>query len=141
MQFQRAKDNLLRKIGFYTGYMETLYAVHSVEEAVKAGRRRFDHVMVARERLEAGQAARIERLVEACRKANIRVRQETREHLTQLNRDMAAAKIAIRSILQQVADRHGISARDVTYAMDGYADDLLGDLVYNLERELEQVTV
>ncbi len=64
--------------------METLYGVHSVEEALKAGRRRFDHVMVARERLEAGQAARIERLVEACRKANVRVRQESREHLTQL---------------------------------------------------------
>ena len=47
--------------------MEILYGVHSIEEAVKAGRRRFDHVMVARERLEAGQAARLERLVEpAC---------------------------------------------------------------------------
>jgi 23S rRNA (guanosine2251-2'-O)-methyltransferase len=64
--------------------MEILYGVHSVEEALKAGRRRFDHVLVARERLEAGQAARLERLVNACKKAHIRVRQEPREQLTQL---------------------------------------------------------
>jgi hypothetical protein len=69
--------------------------------------------------------------------AQVESRRDPREHLTQLNRDMAATKVAIRSILQQVADRHGISPRDVTYAMDGYADNLLGDLVYNLERELE----
>ncbi|WP_331458412.1 23S rRNA (guanosine(2251)-2'-O)-methyltransferase RlmB [Terracidiphilus gabretensis] len=80
MQFQRAKDNLLRKIAFYTGYMEILYGVHSVEEALKAGRRRFDHVIVARER----QDVRLERLVAACRQAGVRVRQESREQLTQV---------------------------------------------------------
>jgi 23S rRNA (guanosine2251-2'-O)-methyltransferase len=63
--------------------MDILYGVHSVEEALKAGRRGFDHILVARERLEAGQAARLEHLVEACRKAGIRVRQESRDHLTQ----------------------------------------------------------
>ena len=30
--------------------MQTLYGVHPVEEALKAGKRRFDHVLVARER-------------------------------------------------------------------------------------------
>lgn len=60
--------------------MEILYGVHSVEEALKAGKRRFDHVMVARER----QDARLERLVAACRSAGVRVRQESREQLTQL---------------------------------------------------------
>ena len=64
--------------------MEILYGVHSVEEALKAGRRRFDHVLVARERLEAGQAGRLERLVAACRQAGIRVRQESRDQLTQV---------------------------------------------------------
>ena len=59
--------------------MEILYGVHSVEEALKAGRRRFDHVLVARER----QDARLERLVAACRTAGVRVRQEAREQLTQ----------------------------------------------------------
>ena len=38
--------------------MEVLYGVHPVEEALKAGRRRFDHVLVARER----EDLRLERL-------------------------------------------------------------------------------
>jgi len=60
--------------------MEVLYGLHPVEEAVKAGRRRFDHVLVARERNDE----RLERLVTLCREAGLRVQQETREHLTQL---------------------------------------------------------
>jgi 23S rRNA (guanosine2251-2'-O)-methyltransferase len=60
--------------------MEVLYGVHPVEEAVKAGRRRFDHVLVARER----EDARLERLIALCREAGIRVRQESREQLTEL---------------------------------------------------------
>ncbi len=60
--------------------MEVLYGVHPVEEAVKAGRRRFDHVLVARERDDT----RLEKLVALCREAGIRVRTESREHLTQL---------------------------------------------------------
>jgi 23S rRNA (guanosine2251-2'-O)-methyltransferase len=60
--------------------MDVLYGVHSVEEALKAGRRRFDHVLAARERDDL----RLERLVAALREAGIRVRQESREQLTQL---------------------------------------------------------
>ena len=60
--------------------MEILYGVHPVEEALRAGRRRFDHVLVARER----QDARLEKLVAECRQAGVRVRSENREHLTQL---------------------------------------------------------
>jgi len=60
--------------------MEVLYGLHAVEEAVKAGRRRFDHVLVARERHDE----RLERLVALCREAGVRVRQESREELTQL---------------------------------------------------------
>jgi len=62
--------------------MEVLYGVHPVEEALKAGRRRFDHVLVARERLEQGPDVRLERLVAACRQSGVRVRQESREQLT-----------------------------------------------------------
>jgi 23S rRNA (guanosine2251-2'-O)-methyltransferase len=58
--------------------MEVLYGVHPVEEALKAGRRRFDHVLVARER----QDERLERLVNLCRQSGVRVRQESREQLT-----------------------------------------------------------
>jgi 23S rRNA (guanosine2251-2'-O)-methyltransferase len=60
--------------------MEVLYGLHPVEEAVKAGRRRFNEVLVARERHDE----RLERLVALCREAGLRVRQETREQLTQL---------------------------------------------------------
>jgi 23S rRNA (guanosine2251-2'-O)-methyltransferase len=58
--------------------MEVLYGLHPVEEALRAGRRRFDHVLVARERRDD----RLERLVSACREAGVRVRQEPREQLT-----------------------------------------------------------
>ena len=58
--------------------MEVLYGLHPVEEALKAGRRRFDHVLVARER----EDVRVERIVDLCRQAGVRVRQESREQLT-----------------------------------------------------------
>lgn len=58
--------------------MEVLYGVHSVEEALKAGKRRFDHVLVARERDDQ----RLEKLVNALRAAGIRVRQDSRDQLT-----------------------------------------------------------
>ncbi|SPE19047.1 23S rRNA (guanosine-2'-O-)-methyltransferase RlmB [Candidatus Sulfotelmatomonas gaucii] len=58
--------------------MEVLYGLHPVEEALKAGRRRFDHVLFARER----QDDRLQRLVAQCRQAGIRIRQEPREQLT-----------------------------------------------------------
>jgi 23S rRNA (guanosine2251-2'-O)-methyltransferase len=58
--------------------MEVLYGLHPVEEALRAGKRRFDHVMVARERNDD----RLNRIVAACREAGVRVRQESREALT-----------------------------------------------------------
>lgn len=58
--------------------MEVLYGLHPIEEALRAGRRRFDHVLVSNERHDA----RLERLVAECREAGVRVRQETREQLT-----------------------------------------------------------
>lgn len=60
--------------------MEVLYGVHPVAEALKAGRRRFDHVLVAAERHDD----RVSRLIAECRHAGVRVRPEPREHLTQV---------------------------------------------------------
>jgi 23S rRNA (guanosine2251-2'-O)-methyltransferase len=60
--------------------MDVLYGLHPVEEALRAGRRRFDHVLVARERHDE----RLERLVAACRAAGVRVQPEPREYLTQV---------------------------------------------------------
>jgi len=58
--------------------MEVLYGLHSVEEALRAGKRRFDHVIVARERRDV----RLDRLMVLCREAGVRVRQESRDQLT-----------------------------------------------------------
>jgi 23S rRNA (guanosine2251-2'-O)-methyltransferase len=62
--------------------MEVLYGLHPVSEALKAGRRRFDHVLVARERADDRGDSRIGRLIAQCREAGVRVREETREQLT-----------------------------------------------------------
>jgi 23S rRNA (guanosine2251-2'-O)-methyltransferase len=60
--------------------MEVLYGLHPVEEALRAGSRRFDHVCIARERHDQ----RLQSLVDECRKAGVRLRFEPREHLTRL---------------------------------------------------------
>ncbi len=71
---------LFSSLIFYTDCMDVLYGLHSVEEALRAGRRRFDHVLVARERHDD----RLARLTAECRAAGVRLRQEPRDHLTQL---------------------------------------------------------
>ena len=60
--------------------MQTLYGIHPIEEALKAGKRRFDHVLVARERRDE----RLEAIVQLCRDLKIRVRTEPRETLTDM---------------------------------------------------------
>jgi 23S rRNA (guanosine2251-2'-O)-methyltransferase len=60
--------------------MEVLYGLHPVEEALRAGIRQFDHVCVARER----QDQRLQRVIDLCRDAGVRLRFEPREHLTKL---------------------------------------------------------
>lgn len=58
--------------------MEVLYGLHPVEEALKAGKRRFDHVLVARGRRDE----RLAQLVLQCRKSGVRVLEQMREQLT-----------------------------------------------------------
>ncbi len=84
--------------------MEVLYGVHPVEEALRAGRRRFDHVIVARER----QDDRLARLVLACREAGIRVRQESREQLTEL-----AGTIAHQGVVALVHPQQSLAIEDI----------------------------
>jgi hypothetical protein len=64
-------------------------------------------------------------------------RRDPRDSLDQLRADRREAKAQIREVLERLAERHGISQKDVTYAIDGYADDMLSDLVYSVERDLE----
>ena len=60
--------------------MDLLYGVHAVEEALRAGRRRFDHVLLARERHDD----RLAQIAAACRAAGVRILEQPRDHLTQL---------------------------------------------------------
>jgi 23S rRNA (guanosine2251-2'-O)-methyltransferase len=65
--------------------MQILYGLHPVEEALKAGKRRFDHVLVARERRDD----RLEAIVSLCKDLKIRLRTEPREALTDIARTPA----------------------------------------------------
>jgi 23S rRNA (guanosine2251-2'-O)-methyltransferase len=65
--------------------MDVLYGLHPVEEAIRAGNRQIDHVSVAKER-EARRDPRMEKLLELCRVASIRVVTESRDQLTRHTR-------------------------------------------------------
>jgi hypothetical protein len=64
-------------------------------------------------------------------------RRDPRSRLKQLHADRREAKAELRDVLERLAERHGISQKDINYAIDGYADDMLSDLVYSVERDLE----
>ncbi len=59
--------------------------------------------------------------------------QEMKDHLL---RDRLDAKVEIRLVLDRLAERYQIAPREVTRAM-GSIDDMLSDLTYELERELD----
>ena len=84
--------------------MEVLYGLHPVEEALRAGKRHFDHVLMARER----QDARLERLADECRKAGVRVRREAREQLT-----LAAKTSAHQGVVAMVRSQGFLSIEDL----------------------------
>jgi 23S rRNA (guanosine2251-2'-O)-methyltransferase len=65
--------------------MQTLYGLHPVEEALRAGKRRFDHILVARERRDD----RLEAIVSLAKELKIRVRTEPRETLNDIARTAA----------------------------------------------------
>jgi 23S rRNA (guanosine2251-2'-O)-methyltransferase len=108
--------------------MEVLYGLHPVEEALKAGKRRFDHVQVAQERTDV----RLERLVALCRQAGVRVRQESREQLTLLAQSAAhqgvvalvhpAESLAIEDLFTAGPSASGNAAARLLLAIDGVED-------------------
>jgi 23S rRNA (guanosine2251-2'-O)-methyltransferase len=84
--------------------MEFLYGLHPVEEAIRSGSRQLDHVSVARER----QDDRLERLMELCRTAGIRVALEPRDQLTRLARTDAH-----QGVLAVVRERRFLGIEDL----------------------------
>lgn len=57
--------------------------------------------------------------------------------LAELDADLREAKARLRQVLEALADKYDIPAKDVSYAIDGYADDMLSDLVFGIQRDLE----
>jgi hypothetical protein len=65
-------------------------------------------------------------------------RGDARGRLDALRRDVLTTKAAIRGVMDELANRHGIPHKDIDYAVEGYADDMLSDAIYNMERGLER---
>ena len=84
--------------------MEVLYGLHPVGEAIRSGSRSLDHVIVARERRDD----RLERLIELCRTAGIRVSLEPRDQLTRLARTDAH-----QGVLAVVRERRFLGIEDL----------------------------
>ena len=70
--------------------------------------------------------------------ASVESRRDPRDRLIALQDDIAGAKAAIKTVMGGVAERHGITARDVQEAIEGYADDMLADMIFHVERDLER---
>ena len=49
-------------------------------------------------------------------------RYDPRDRLELLHADRREAKAQFREVLKRLAERHGISQKDINYAIDGYAD-------------------
>jgi 23S rRNA (guanosine2251-2'-O)-methyltransferase len=68
--------------------MEVLYGQHPVEEALRAGGRRLEYVLIARDRAASRPGTkpdpRTARILELCRTANIRVSTESKDQLTRI---------------------------------------------------------
>jgi hypothetical protein len=61
---------------------------------------------------------------------------DAEERLQEIEKDKVQAKYEIRQVLDRVADKHGIRAKDVNHLVWGYVDDMLSDLFYEKEGEL-----
>jgi len=113
--------------------MEIIYGLHPVEEALRSGSRRFDHVCVARERHDE----RLKQVVALCREARVRVRQEPREALNRLARTAAH-----QGVVAVVREREFLDVEDLlageeprlVLALDGVEDPQnLGALLRSAE--------
>jgi len=70
--------------------------------------------------------------------ATVQTLADPHDRLNVLKRDVAEAKDAIRAAMQELARRYRIQDNDVEYALEGYADDMLSDLIFYVERDLDR---
>ncbi len=92
--------------------MEVLYGLHPVEEAIRSGSRQLDRVILTRERRDE----RLERFVELCRSAGIRISLEPRDQLTRLARTDAH-----QGVLAVVRERKFLGVEDLLARHEGDA--------------------
>jgi 23S rRNA (guanosine2251-2'-O)-methyltransferase len=87
--------------------MEVLYGLHPVEEAIRSGAGRLDHVLLARERGNA----RLDRLADLCKAAGVRLSLENKDQLTRIARNEAhQGAVAV------VKDRQFLTVEDLLAA-------------------------
>jgi 23S rRNA (guanosine2251-2'-O)-methyltransferase len=108
--------------------MEILFGLHPVEEALRSGTRKFDHICIARER----QDARLEKLIQSCRDAGVKLRIDTRDQLTKLARSEAHQGVVaivrarqfldLDDLLQPAAQYQGATQNRLLLALDGVED-------------------
>ncbi|WP_428671963.1 hypothetical protein [Reyranella sp.] len=58
--------------------------------------------------------------------------------LDEIRRDKVAATYEIELLLDRLAEKHGISHKVIAKAVEGYVDDMLGDVFFDLQDELER---
>ncbi len=117
-----APSNQLDAAESKLGSMEILFGLHPVEEALRSGTRKFDHICVARER----QDVRLEKLIQACRDAGVKMRLDTRDQLTKLARTEAhqgvVAIVRARQFLDVDDLLQGTKQNRLLLALDGVED-------------------
>ncbi len=91
--------------------MDVLYGVHPVEEAIRAGGRRLDHILLARD-----ASARLTRLAESARAAGVRVSIAPAAELTRL-----AGTDAHQGVVAQVRERKFLAIEDLLAAPPRFA--------------------
>src|SRR5690348_187159 len=90
--------------------MDILYGLHPVEEALRSGSRRFDHLCVARERHDQ----RLQKIIDTARESGVRLRFEPREELTRLARTAAH-----QGVVAIVRTREFLDLEDLLTAPEG----------------------
>jgi 23S rRNA (guanosine2251-2'-O)-methyltransferase len=102
--------------------MEILFGLHPVEEALRSGTRRFDHICVAKERSDL----RLQKLIDFCREAQVRIRFEPREQLTKLARSASHQGVVAVVREREFLDLHdlleGSATAHLLLALDGVED-------------------
>lgn len=104
--------------------MEIIYGLHPVEEALRSGTRRFDHITVAQER-HARNDQRLAAIVDLCRAAKVPVRTEPRDALTRV-----AGTTSHQGVVAIVRERELLTTEDLLegpeprflLALDGVED-------------------